>query len=337
MNFPRIDPLGQRSRTVRLIEDPRSQLAELDSVQQAGQRIQHLGEIGRKFGNALDLPEQFDRVRRDHGFQQDADSRPLHGTQHRMDVGRLEFAATVGNRLVEQGQAVTQGTIGGAGQHLDGFAVEIHLFGGKNVAHLPADLLRGQTLEIELDTARKDGHGQLLRVRRGQQELDVRRRFFERLQQGVERRLGKHVHFVDQIDLVPATRGHVLGVVDELAHVVDAGIAGCVDLQQIDKAACVDVRANAANPAGRRSRALLAIERLGENAGDRGLADAAGSGEQEGMMDTTAVQRMRQRANHVFLADQFGKLARAPFASEYLIGHRGFRKTNLDCANLSRG
>src|SRR5690606_30402976 len=104
-----------------------------------------------------------------------------------------------------------------------------------------------------------------------------------------------------------------------------------------DKAACVDVRANAANPAGRRSRALLAIERLGENAGDRGLADAAGSGEQEGMMDTTAVQRMRQRANHVFLADQFGKLARAPFASEYLIGHRGFRKTNLDCANLSRG
>jgi hypothetical protein len=38
------------------------------------------------------------------------------------------------------------------------------------------------------------------------------------------------------------------------------------------------------------------------------------------------VERMRQRAHHMLLADQFSETLRAPFAREDLIGHHGIRR-----------
>src|SRR3546814_4326065 len=63
---------------------------------------------------------------------------------------------------------------------------------------------------------------QLLRVGGREQELDVLRRLLERLQQRIERRLGQHVDFVDQVDLVAAARGHVLRALDQ-----EIGRASC--------------------------------------------------------------------------------------------------------------
>ncbi len=150
------------------------------------------------------------------------------------------------------------------------------------------------------------------------------RRLFQGLQQRVERLLGQHVHFVDQVDLVAATRGHVLRVLDQFAHVVDAGVGRGVDFQQIDVAAGVDRQAGLAFAARIGAGAALAIERLGEDARDGGLADAAGAGEQECVVDATGFQRIGQRTDHVFLPDQFGETLGAPLAGEYEIGHGPF-------------
>jgi hypothetical protein len=76
----------------------------------------------------------------------------------------------------------------------------------------------------------------------------VARRLFERLEQRVERRLRQHVDFVDQVDLHPTAAGHVLRVVDELAHIVHARVAGRVDFQQVDEPARIDVAAGVASP-----------------------------------------------------------------------------------------
>src|SRR5574337_290854 len=67
--------------------------------------------------------------------------------------------------------------------------------------------------------------------------------------------------------------------------------------------------------------AALAVERFGEDARYRRLADAVGADEQVGVVDPSRVQRVGQRAHHVLLSDQFGEPARAPLAGEYLIGH----------------
>jgi hypothetical protein len=58
------------------------------------------------------------------------------------------------------------------------------------------------------------------------------------------------MHLVDDVDLVAAGGGRVLGVLDHLAHVVDAGVGGRVDLDQIDETAAVDLPAGRTDAAG---------------------------------------------------------------------------------------
>ena len=130
------------------------------------------------------------------------------------------------------------------------------------------------------------------------------------------------MHFVDQVDLELAARGHVLRVLDHLAHIVDAGVGRRVDLQQVDVAAGIDVQAGRALAARLGAGALLAVERLGEDPGDGGLAHPTGASEQEGVVDPAGVQGVAQRAHHVFLPDQLGEPLRAPLAGKDEIGHR---------------
>ena len=61
---------------------------------------------------------------------------------------------------------------------------------------------------------------------------------------------------------------------------------------------------------------LHAVERLGQNAGRRRLADAAGTGEQIGVPDAVAGDRLLQRPGDVLLADQLVKRLRPIAASD---------------------
>jgi len=70
----------------------------------------------------------------------------------------------------------------------------------------------------------------------------------------------------------------------------------------------LDFTAAGALPAWRGTDAALAVETLRENSGNRGLAHATSTGEQEGMVHPTAGKRIFQRAQHMLLA---GHLAEA--------------------------
>ena len=65
----------------------------------------------------------------------------------------------------------------------------------------------------------------------------------------------------------------------------------------------------------------FAVEGLRENARDRGLADAAGAGEQEGMVDLARVQGIGQRLEHVLLPDHLLEALGAPLSRQYDIAH----------------
>src|SRR5690606_22955622 len=84
----------------------------------------------------------------------------------------------------------------------------------------------------------------------------------------------------------------------------------------------VDVHAGRALAAGLGAGPLLAVQRLGEDAGDGGLAHAAGAGEQEGMVDPPGIQGVAQGADHVLLPDELGETLRAPLAGKNQVGHR---------------
>ena len=70
-----------------------------------------------------------------------------------------------------------------------------------------------------------------------------------------------------------------------------------------------------------------AVQRPGDDAGGRGLADAAHAREHEGMRDAARGDGVAQGAHHRLLADQGGEIDRTVFAGEDPIGKRilGFR------------
>jgi hypothetical protein len=77
--------------------------------------------------------------------------------------------------------------------------------------------------------------------------------------------------------------------------------------------------AQLALPAGLGRRPVRAVERPGQNAGRRGLADAAGTGEDECLRDAPGAQRVLQRPRDRLLADHVVETLRPPLASQDLV------------------
>ena len=73
------------------------------------------------------------------------------------------------------------------------------------------------------------------------------------------------------------------------------------------------------SPQGSGGRALLAVERLGEQAGDRRLADAAQAREQVGVGDLTGRQGVAQRPHDDVLADEILETLRPPAPGQHLV------------------
>ncbi|CAB3758216.1 hypothetical protein LMG29542_03263 [Paraburkholderia humisilvae] len=177
-------------------------------------------------------------------------------------------------------------------------------------------------LQIELQTARQHRDRNLLRIGGRQNEFDMRRRLFERFEHCVERVVRQHVHFVDHIDLEARIDRRIHRALEQRGHFVDPAIARRIHFDIVDEAPFVDLPARAAHAARRGGDARLTVERLREDARQRGLADAACSGEQIGVMQAAAVERMRERAHDVLLSDERREIFRPPLACENLIGHR---------------
>jgi hypothetical protein len=90
------------------------------------------------------------------------------------------------------------------------------------------------TPEVVALAARKHSRGELVRLRRREDEDGVGRGLFERLQERVVRPRRKHVHFVEEIHL-PFQVGRREGnPVAQLPDVVDAAVAGGVHLDKVE-------------------------------------------------------------------------------------------------------
>ena len=153
------------------------------------------------------------------------------------------------------------------------------------------------------------------------------RRLFQRLQQAVEGGLRKHVHFIDDVDLGARRDRAIARVLDDLAHVVDAGVRGGVHLDDVDMARLHDRLAMRAEfrhfDAGSIDLAGQAVvEGARENARGRRLADPAHAGQDIGLMDAIGFERIGERAHHRLLADQVGEAGGAVFTREHAIGSR---------------
>ncbi|MNF60076.1 hypothetical protein D3C84_416810 [compost metagenome] len=290
--------------------------------------MQHVEDFGQHaipvrplFGQVADGFQQRAGVALQQRMEHAVDLAMIEGAEHGANVGGQHLAFPEGDGLVGEAHGVTHGAVGGAPEQPERVGLEGHVLGTKHVGQVFHHALRGHVLQGELQAAREDGDGQLLRVCGGQQELDVGRRLFEGLEQGVERVRGEHVHFVDQVDLVAAAAGRVLHVVEQLAGIFHLGAAGGVHFDQVDETALIDLPAHRTLATRRGADASLAVQALGKNTRDGGLAHAPRAGEEIGVVQALVVQGIDQGLQHMSLADHFAERARTPFTCKNLITH----------------
>jgi hypothetical protein len=158
-----------------------------------GHTVQHVEHFGE---HAVPVRALLGQVA--HGFQQRLGIAFEQRLQHAIDlavveraehgphIGGQHLAFTEGDGLVGQAHGVAHRAVGGAAQQPQGVVFERHVLGAQHVGQVLDHALRAHVLQGELQAARQDGCRQFLRVGGGEDELDVGRRLFQRLQQGVE-------------------------------------------------------------------------------------------------------------------------------------------------------
>ena len=128
----------------------------------------------------------------------------------------------------------------------------------------------------------------------GQDEDDVRRRLLQRLEQGVGGLVGEHVDFVDDIDLVARLVGGIVDLLPQVADIVDAAVAGGINLDHIQGPALGDGLAHGAGIARLALAVGEAVDRLGQDARGAGLAGAARAAEEIGVRDAPLARALRR-------------------------------------------
>jgi hypothetical protein len=135
------------------------------------------------------------------------------------------------------------------------------------------------------------------------------------------------VHLVHDEDLVAVPCGSEREALLEAPNLVDAVVAGAVDLLHVHVVALRDLRAGCTYLARRfgGSNGLAvcaeAVEALGQQARARSLADAANPGEHERMSDAASLDRARERPLHVLLTDEVFERLRTILSSEDEVAH----------------
>ena len=309
-----LDLVGDRSRRV---------LGERDAMHQRGQRLQRGIEGQAPRLHAVGDREQRRHVARGERIEHRVQVVVANGAEHVADLLLLDAARAMRDRLVEQRQRVAHRARRGLGEVAQRPRLERHLLGLQDARQMVDDVPLRHLLEVELQAARQHRHRDLLRVGGGEDELHMLRRLLERLQHGVEGMPGEHVDFVDHVDLEAPLHRRIHRLVEQRRHLLDAAVRGRVHLDVVGEAVGVDRAAGVAHAAGLGGDAGLAVERLGEDAADRGLAHAARAGEQPGVMQPPGGERVRQCTHDVLLTDQRAEGFRPPLACEDLIAHGG--------------
>ena len=186
--------------------------------------------------------------------------------KHARHVLRGDLGAPVGDDLVEQAHRVAHRSSRLTSEDRDRAVVGLQLFAAEHVFQARADLLGADQLEVVALTAAEDGDGDLVDLGRREDELHVRGRLFERLQERVPRRVREHVDLVHDVDFEAIARGPEGEALLKAADLVDAVVAGAVDLLDVHVDAGGNLGARRARLAGRGGRARRSVPVLGVRA-----------------------------------------------------------------------
>ncbi|MBA7685669.1 hypothetical protein ES703_94094 [subsurface metagenome] len=128
--------------------------------------------------------------------------------------------------------------------------------------------------------------------------------------------------FVYDIDLVAGLGGGVVDLFAQAANIVNAGVAGGVDFNDIHGAALGYRQAHLAGVAGFFLIGAEAVDRFSQDAGGAGLARSPWAVEEIGVGDALALDGIAQSLGYRLLTDYIGQGLGAPLAIKNLRCHR---------------
>jgi hypothetical protein len=214
-------------------------------------------------------------------------------TQHPFSVLEGDVPAEAG-QLVEGRKRVPEASLGVACDRGQSGGLDLDALETSDLREVLLQYLGRGTPEIEALGPGHDRLQDLVSFGRRQNEDDVSRRLFQRLQERVERARRQHVNLVDHIHLGPSLSSCQRNPGQHLPGLVDLGVGRRVHLDDVQRRTFCDRDAGGTAAARRWSRALHAVERLGEYPRGTGFARSARAGEQVGMGNSVVEDRPAQ-------------------------------------------
>ncbi len=208
----------------------------------------------------------------------------VHAAQHLAHRCFLQLPAPKRNGLVSQRQRISHGAARTAGQQLQRLGLCRNVFLHQNLCQVLKNRLRRHGPQIELQATRKHGHWYFLRIGRRQYKFQVLRRLFQRLQHGIESRVGQHVHLINHEDLEAPLHRLVHRLLQQALHLIHASVRGRIQLNVVRKASAINFSTGWAYTTRRSRNSTLAIcpcavQRFGQNTRHRGLSHTTRTGE----------------------------------------------------------
>ena len=168
----------------------------------------------------------------------------------------------------------------------------------------------------------------------GEDKFDVRRWFFERLEQSIECRVSEHVDLVDVVYFELPAHGRVVYGFAKGADLIDAIVGSTVDLDHVERCALGDLLADGIIWIEIDLGTTGAIERLGENPRGGSLAGATGADEKIRMSKPILRNRVFQGTHHMILPEDIIEGSGAVFSGEDLVTHERDCKACAGIDNL---
>ena len=147
------------------------------------------------------------------------------------------------------------------------------------------------------------------------------RRFLECLKKRIERGIGKHVHFVNDVDLKLTVSRRIHYRIAQISYLLDTIVGRSVNFQHVKVGASSNLHTRVTLSAGRDSRTIYAVQRSGENSSYRGLAYAPGSDKKICVRETVTLDGVGKCVCDMLLTHNIVKLLRSPFPRQYFVSH----------------
>ena len=231
------------------------------------------------------------------------------------DVLILHIGTAKRHRLVENRERVTHRPVSLAGDDVERLVINIDILLGRDVAQIPHYVRNADTVEIVGLAPGQDRRQNLVLLGGRQDENRMCRRFLQRFQESIERRLGQHVDLVDDVYAVFSHLRRNLHLVHQRLDVLDTIVGRGIELMDAIRTSFLERNAGLALAARlhiRRRRRT--VDGLGEDAGGTRLAHASRAAEEIGMRQFSPDNGVLQCFDNVILPDEILERIRAIFS-----------------------